>query len=308
MKTFFTFRRFFGLGIILFIFASSLLGQRALDPTLENVVYGPHKRNVLDFWSAQTSEPSGVLIYMHGGGFIHGDKNNVRTDPILRKSLEKGISVISINYRYVSQAPYPAPMLDGKRALQFVRSKAREWNLNPQKVALMGYSAGALISLWIGLRNDMAEPSHEDPVLRESTRVQVVIPKQAPTSSDPIWIWENIGGSKSVYPSLLMFYGIDSLEDVYLPRIRLLAYEASPINFVSRDDPPVGMYYHGKLTETPLAPNTPTSVSIHHPQFGILLKKELIKEGIVSHVFYRGGEKKIPIVDFVSECFDGRRN
>lgn len=282
--------------VINFIFAEQ-------KPTFEEVSYGPHGRNVLDFWSANSVEPSGVLIYMHGGGFVAGDKKYVRTDPILRKCLKNKIAVVSINYRFVTTDPYPAPMDDAKRALQFVRYNAKKWNINKEKIAVMGYSAGALMSLWLGLKNDMADVTSEDPVERESTRVKVVIPKQAPTSTDPVWILQNIGGNKKVYPSMLNFYGIEKLEDIYLPEIRKIAYESSPINFVSTDDPLVIMYYHGELTTTPLSEDTPFSISIHHPQFGILLKNKMDDLGLKNYIHYKNVAHKKGIIYFLLEEF-----
>jgi hypothetical protein len=289
--------------ILLWIFCLHI-AYSAPNPTIENVAYGPHSRNVLDFWAGDSVEPTPVLIFMHGGGFVAGDKTSVRRDPILRKCLQHKIAVVSINYRFVTTDAYPAPMEDGKRALQFVRHKAQEWNIDKNKVALMGYSAGALMSLWLGLKNDMAMPTSKDPVERESTRAQVIIPKQAPTSTDPVWILENIGGNKKVYPSMLHFYGIDKYEDIYLPRIRKIAYDSSPINFVSMDDPLVIMYYHGELTSVPLSEDTSFGVSIHHPQFGILLKKEMDELGLRSYIHYRNAAKpKKEIVQFLIEEF-----
>ncbi|BBM83080.1 alpha/beta hydrolase [Candidatus Uabimicrobium amorphum] len=271
--------------------------------TFTNVSYGPDERNVMDVWVIDSPTPTPVLIYMHGGGFVTGDKKYAQTDPILRQCMEKKIAVVSINYRFVTTHPYPAPMLDGKRALQFVRHNAKKWNINKEKVALLGYSAGALMGLWLGLKNDMADPMNEDPVLRESTRVQIVVPKQAPTSTDPIWILQNIGGDERVYPSLLDFYGIESFDEIYKPEIRKIAYDSSPINFVSNDDPPVVMYYHGDLTTTPLAKDTPMNTSIHHPQFGVLLKKKMDALGLLSYVHYRSAGSKKTIISFLNEVF-----
>ena len=70
-------------------------------PTLANVAYGTHERQVLDFWKAESSRPTPVLFHIHGGGWVAGDKARVAS---LDKYLAAGISVVSINYRYVTQA------------------------------------------------------------------------------------------------------------------------------------------------------------------------------------------------------------
>src|SRR5438128_7617637 len=95
-------------------------------PDVSNAAYGPHERNVLDLWKATSVRPTPLVVYIHGGGFRQGDKDNL--SPLLLKlCLEREISVGAINYRLSQQAPYPAPMHDGARAIQFFRSRAKEW-------------------------------------------------------------------------------------------------------------------------------------------------------------------------------------
>src|SRR3954467_9073522 len=96
---------------------------------LIGVPYGTHPRQVLDFYQARSDKPTPVVFHIHGGGWQGGDK---KMNP--KPYLDKGISVVSINYRYVKQAaqekvepPVKAPLHDAARALQFVRSKAKEW-------------------------------------------------------------------------------------------------------------------------------------------------------------------------------------
>src|ERR1700688_3920590 len=76
-----------------------------VKPDFENVPYGPHERNVLDFWKAKSDHPTPLILNIHGGGFVHGDKTSV---PIvmLRYHGEHGISANPMNYRSSTQAPY----------------------------------------------------------------------------------------------------------------------------------------------------------------------------------------------------------
>src|SRR2546425_12848075 len=92
-------------------------------PTFADVKYGPHERNVLDFWQADAKEPAPVVVAIHGGGFMAGDKSQAANANAVAEFLRWGISFASVNYRYSTQAPYPAPMLDCARAVQFLRSK-----------------------------------------------------------------------------------------------------------------------------------------------------------------------------------------
>ncbi|MEZ6075854.1 MAG: hypothetical protein R3C56_09310 [Pirellulaceae bacterium] len=86
--------------------------------------------------------------------------------------------MVAINYRYVKNAveekvepPVKAPLEDAARALQFVRSKATDWNLDKKKIGATGGSAGACSSLWLAFHDDMAASDSEDPIARESTRL-----------------------------------------------------------------------------------------------------------------------------------------
>ena len=81
-------------------------------------------------------------------------------------------------YRFVQEAdaagvkpPVEWPLHDAARALQFVRSKAGEWNIDKQRIGASGASAGACSSLWLAFHPDMADPNSSDPVTRESTRL-----------------------------------------------------------------------------------------------------------------------------------------
>jgi len=99
--------------------------------------------------------------------------------------------VVSINYRYVSQAydagikpPVQAPLHDAARALQFVRSKASEWNLDKTRIGASGGSAGACSSLWLTFHDDMANPTSQDLISRESTRLMCAAVTGAQTTLD----------------------------------------------------------------------------------------------------------------------------
>ncbi len=143
-------------------------------PTAANVPYGKHERQVLDFWQAESATPTPLLFFIHGGGWQGGDKN--RTGGI-EGYLKAGISVVAINYRYIVQAtadgvvpPVKGPLHDAARALQFVRSKAAEWNIDKQRIGASGGSAGACSSLWLAFHPGLA-----DPINRAASRKQFPI-------------------------------------------------------------------------------------------------------------------------------------
>ena len=251
------------------------------QPTAADVRYGRYDRNVLDFYKAGTVGPAPVLIYFHGGGWIRGDKRSALTvAPVLKSS----ISLVSVNYRFTEgtpdAAPYPAPMEDSARAVQFVRSKAQEWNIDPNRIALSGSSAGAVISMWIAYRDDMAKPDSADPIERFSTRVTCIVPQAGPTTLDPKLILKRVGGSPGIHLAFLPFFSVKSIGELEAPEKQKLIADASPLTHVTRDDPPTFMQYGFPLGGTPLAPDAPTNLSIHHPEFGVILKEKLDAAGV----------------------------
>jgi len=148
----------------------------ALEPTEANVKYDTrHERNVLDFWKAEADKPTPVFVWFHGGGFKAGDKSGVgKQGGMLEEYLRQGISVASCNYPFLPDASYDQIMHHCARAIQFIRAKSRQWNIDPRRVGVCGASAGALISGWIGYHPDLRNPRSRDPVERITTRLLVV--------------------------------------------------------------------------------------------------------------------------------------
>src|SRR5262245_13395697 len=109
-------------------------------PTHGNVSYGPHERNVLDFWKAEGDGPRPLLVYIHGGGWTAGDKQ--QDSKAFQPFLDKGISYAAINYRLTPDNPLPAPVHDAARAIQFIRTKAAEWNIDTKHIAMTSGTAG----------------------------------------------------------------------------------------------------------------------------------------------------------------------
>src|SRR5205085_11811474 len=126
-----------------------------------------------------------------GGGWTGGGRLSGLTG-MLPAMLKEGISVVSVEYRFINEStadgevpPVNGPLHDAARALQFVRSKAAEWNIDKARIATTGGSAGGCSSLWLALHDDMADPASSDPIARESTRLWCAAATGAQTSLDP---------------------------------------------------------------------------------------------------------------------------
>ncbi len=247
------------------------------QPTEADVKYGPHDRHVLDFWKAKSDQPTPVIVFIHGGGFVGGSKNGVSA-ALLKKCLDEEISVASIHYRFVTTDPFPAPQHDGARAIQFLRHQAKDWNIDPERMAAYGGSAGAGISLWLAFHNDLADPQSDDPVLRQSSRVAAVGSFGGQTSYDPHVIEAWIGGRANEHPSVFKCYGVRTLEELNDPKLQPLYDEVSAIKHLTADDPPVYLAYNEP--DRPLPENAGPGQGIHHPAFAHHLIAELKKHDI----------------------------
>lgn len=246
-------------------------GRGRVSPTHGNVHYGPYDRNVLDVWLAKSDAPTPVLVSIHGGGFRGGNKSVEA--PLLRACLESGISVVAITYRLSGTDIAPAQHHDAARAIQFVRSKADEWNLDPDRMAATGGSAGAGLSLWLGFHADMADPDNPDPVLRHSTRLSCMAVYNGQTSYDPRFIRKLFPGTDTYkHPALPQLYGVqlDDLEKVPAAKLRLFE-EISALPHLSKDDPPALLMYASRM-DTRI---TSQGIGIHHPRFGQVLKEQM---------------------------------
>lgn len=262
----------------------SRIDEATIDTQLEAVKYGDHERNLLDIYQVKSDHPTPVVIFFHGGGFSGGSREDILEKKwlsvFLEDCLEAGISVVSADYRLIQDAPFPAAMMDGARVIQFVKSMASEWNIDPDKVALSGTSAGANLSIWLAMKGDLANAESDDPLERISTRIRSVVAFDGQTSNDPEFIYEHIYQGSDSYPSTLGFYDITSLDELQLPQIRQKIEEASAINFVTADDPPVFLNYDGDLTPTPLPANSDWGLIIHHPKFGAVFKEKMDAVGV----------------------------
>lgn len=253
-------------------------------PTHANVSYGPHAADVLDFWQAKGEGPRPLLVYIHGGGWVGGDK---KQDPKnFRPFLGKGISYAAINYRLTGEAPLPAPVHDAARAIQFLRSKAAEWNINSQRIALTGGSAGACTSMWLLLHDDLADPKSEDPVARQSTRVCAAAVAAGQTSIDPKVIEGWLGPNVLKHRMINMAVGEPTIEGALAnyEKHRGLYVEFSPYNHLDKDDPPLLMTYGNNMT----LPSEDAGHGIHHPVYGVKMKEKADQLGHECHLLIKG--------------------
>ena len=154
--------------------------------TITNAKYGSHQRNVMDLWLPKSEKPTPIVMYIHGGGFIGGDKSHGHRQPMRKKCLAAKVAFGTMSYRFKSQASYREIMLDGARAIQSLRANAREWNINAKQIGVYGHSAGAIMSLWLAFHPDVGKRTSKDRIGRYSSTVKVAGGLLTPVGTDSL--------------------------------------------------------------------------------------------------------------------------
>jgi acetyl esterase/lipase len=263
------------------------------EPTEFDVSYGEHVKQRMHFWKAESDKPTPLLFYIHGGGWQGGGRLS-GLQAVLPAMLKAGISVVSVEYRFIAEAtadgvvpPVKGPLHDAARALQFVRSKSSEWNIDKTRIAASGGSAGACSSLWLAFHPDMADASSEDPIARESTRLLCAAVNGAQTTLDPAQMKEwtpnsRYGGHAFGFTGdpatkTSQFDEFLAKRDTILPWIA----EYSPYALVSSDDPPVYLFFNA-----PPALGKEEKDPTHTANFGVKLQEHCVENGVKCQLVY----------------------
>lgn len=184
-----------------------------------------------------TKAPYPVIVMIHGGAFMFGDKADGMGLAGVDSLLEAGFAVASINYRLSGEATYPAQIFDAKTAVRFLRAQAATYQLDPKRFGAWGASAGGNLASLLGTTGGVAELEgaelgHAD----QSSRVQAVVDWFGPI--DFLKMQEQAGpGSRAAITN-----------DASSPESRLLGAPiqtipekvalTNPSNFITPDDAP----------------------------------------------------------------------
>lgn len=127
------------------------------------------------YWPDTARARYPVVVHVHGGAFMVGDKRDMQLKPELA-ALARGYAVVSINYRMSGEALFPALVHDTKAAIRWVRAHAETYAFDPDAIAIWGGSAGGYLALMAGVSDGIAElddPSLGNP--KQSSAVQAVV-------------------------------------------------------------------------------------------------------------------------------------
>ena len=282
------------------------------EPTYANLKYGDHKNAVMDVWLADSKQPTPVIVAIHGGGFTGGDKSKFHGCSELLKCMEKGVSFVSINYRFRNQDSrgIRACLYDSARAIQFVRHHAKDWNIDKSKVAAYGGSAGAGTSLWLACHEDLADPNSTDPIQRESTRL-VAAGLNGTQATYDVLQWPDFIPSKIEWTpelvktrerELMQAYGLDSMDDLETTAGEKIQKELDMLAWMTKDDPPIWM--KNNMRGGPVNPLDQNHVN-HHPAHVERLKERADEVGIktvaIAQAVGLKPKPEIAMIDFFFE-------
>ncbi len=216
---------------VLGVLGAKMRAQGKRTPTTDGIGYGvaDGQSLTMDYY-APKGELSGseklypIAIIIHGGGYHGGDAKSGSEAYVADFLTPAGYAVFSVNYRLAPKYPYPYMVLDVQRAVRYIRHHAQEWNADPDRIALVGGSAGGFLSNMVGLLNAPGDQKASDPVDRESANAQAVVSLYAQSSFEFVPL--NADVHRLLDPLIA--------EKGEKEAIR----EASPITYVNKDDPP----------------------------------------------------------------------
>jgi acetyl esterase/lipase len=131
------------------------------------------------------SKPAPAIVVCPGGGYAHlaWDYEGEEVAAWLNT---QGIAGFVLRYRLGPKYNHPAQLMDAQRAIRTIRSRAAEWNIDPARIGILGFSAGGHLTSTAGTHFDSGKPDDPDPIERVSCRPDFIVPVYAVISmSDP---------------------------------------------------------------------------------------------------------------------------
>ncbi|MBW1296303.1 alpha/beta hydrolase [Aquimarina litoralis] len=264
-----------------------------------DIPYDQYDSTKFDVFLPTSSSATGIVIFIHGGGFTGGDKAFIYTDnytDTIIELLQNGIAVATINYRLLLPEDSEGVLKslnDSKKALQYIRYIHKELNIEKENVVLFGTSAGASTALWLAANDDLREINSLDLIEQESTKVKGIALNATQSSLDIETRW--LGNVFSEFgtslediiqevgeENLYSFYGVTTKEAYETPEIETYREQVDMLSMLSSDDPEIWVKNTGGHNNEPLT----TSSFYHHPFHAREIKKFADAAGVANVTTY----------------------
>ncbi len=201
--------------------------------------------------------PFPAVVLVHGGGWTNGTKTADFIQPLFPVLDQGGFAWFSIDYRLAPAYPYPAELEDVEAAVRFVKQHAKEYKVDPKRIALMGESAGGHLVNLVGARNKVG--------------VAAVVCFYGPID---MVLWSKRFDGKPLPKALTDFFKITALDDAGLKALR----EASADIYLNKKTPPF-LVIHGTKDEAVLFDQAVRHVELFK-KLGIPCELITIQDGV----------------------------
>jgi len=197
----------------------------------------------LDIYSPLEKSLDGVIVWIHGGAWQRGSKEN----PPILALVEKGWPVVSIDYRLSGEARFPAQIHDIKAAIRFLRAKAQEFGFRAKRVFIFGASAGGHLAALAGVTNGVENlEGFATDNCEQSSDIQGIVSLYGASNLTTILNQSTPHGLSVRIPALELFIG-GRPENV--PSV---AQQASPVFHVDKNVPPLLMIHGDQDPQMPI--------------------------------------------------------
>lgn len=187
-----------------------------------NIQFGSTNKEKLDIWiPMNVSEPTGLIVYWHGGGFVTGNHDSAHAAFDIDELIGHGIAVVSAEYDFVEVYHERFNGIMGSvesafKAVQFMKFHSEFFNIDKTRILAHGGSAGAGLAAIVGYSSDQKDLGAANPMLHESTRVKAVL-LENPQSTYNFSKWD----SEIFNPFIPEYSGADEYNNVFASKIKI---------------------------------------------------------------------------------------
>ena len=242
---------------------------------IKDLEYTEYPRKLhLDAYCKKTMKCLPAVVLIHGGGWKSGNKNQMHC--LAQSIASYGYCCFAIEYRLAPEAKYPAAIFDVKNAIKYIKSNSKKFNINPNKIAVLGCSSGGQIAALIGTTNqnlefeDLINSNNENASINAIINIDGILsfnhPESKETNAARFWLDCDYKDNPKIWEQASSLNHIDEC--------------TSPILFINSDftrfhagrDDMINLLIKYKIYfELKTISNSPHSFWFFHPWFELLI-------------------------------------